>query len=71
MDCVLNVSVVKCRATLKEIFNKVHYDKEYVSVSRNGQDLVGIVPTEDVALLLVLDCMFGLDEVRQYLHDRA
>jgi prevent-host-death family protein len=58
------ISTVQARNRLAEIINRVAYAKERVILTRRGEELVAVVPVEDVRLLEDLEDRLDLDDAR-------
>jgi prevent-host-death family protein len=58
------ISTVQARNRLAEIINRVAYAKERVILTRRGEELVAVVPVEDVRLLEDLEDRLDLEDAR-------
>ena len=65
------ISEVAARATFAALVNRVAYGRERVMVTRRGQEVVALIPAEDVALLELLEGGFDLGAAKAALADRA
>ena len=58
------VNTVDARAQFSEIINRAAFGKERVTLTRRGNDIVAVVPIEDVKLLEALEDQIDLEEAR-------
>jgi prevent-host-death family protein len=58
------ISSVEARSQFADIINRAAYGKERVILTRRGQELVAVVPVEDVRLLEELEDRLDLEEAR-------
>jgi prevent-host-death family protein len=58
------VNTVNARAQFSEIINRAAFDKERVTLTRRGKEIVAVVPIEDVKLLEALEDKIDLEEAR-------
>jgi prevent-host-death family protein len=65
------ISTVQARNRLAEVINRVAYAKERVILTRRGQELVAVVPVEDVRLLEELEDRLDLEDARAALAETA
>jgi prevent-host-death family protein len=63
------ISEVAARATFGDLISRVAYGRERVMVTRRGEQVVALVPAEDVALLELLERKLDLREAREALAD--
>lgn len=58
------ISTVAARNQFAEIVNRAAYGRERIILTRRGQELVAIVPIEDVRMLEAVEDRLDLEEAR-------
>jgi prevent-host-death family protein len=64
-----SMSSVEARNRFANVINRVAYGKERVILTRRGEELVAVVPVEDVRLLEELQDRLDLEDARAALAD--
>jgi len=59
-----NMSTVEARNKFSNVINRVAFGKERVILTRRGEELVALIPAEDVHLLEALENQNDLEEAR-------
>lgn len=45
------IPVTEARAAISDVVNRVHYQKQYIVLTRQGKDIAAIIPIEDLPLI--------------------
>jgi prevent-host-death family protein len=64
-----HLSAAKVRSDFAEVVNQVAYGKDRVAVTRNGKEIVALVPIEDLELLRSLEDKVDLNDARSALKE--
>lgn len=64
-----NISTVEARNKFSNIINRVAFGKERVILTRRGEELVALIPAEDVFLLEAMENQFDLEDARAALKE--
>ena len=63
------VSTADARARFSEVINRAAFGKERLILTRQGKQIVAVVPIEDVKLLEALEDRIDLEEARATLSE--
>jgi prevent-host-death family protein len=64
-----NISTVEARNKFSNIINRVAFGKERVVLTRRGEELVALIPAEDVHLLEAIENQIDLADARAALKE--
>jgi prevent-host-death family protein len=64
-----NISTVEARSKFSNIINRVAFGKERVILTRRGEELVALIPAEDVHLLEAMENQIDLEDARAALKE--
>lgn len=64
-----NISTVEARNKFSNVVNRVAFGKERVILTRRGEELVALIPAEDVHLLEALENQIDLEDARAALKE--
>lgn len=62
-------STVEAREQLSTIINRAAFGKERIVLTRRGQELVAVVPIEDLELLRKLEDLIDVEDARAALEE--
>jgi antitoxin Phd len=61
------INVMEARKAFSKTVNRVAFGKERIILERRGEDVVAVVPVEDLAALEALEARGDLEEARRAL----
>jgi prevent-host-death family protein len=64
-----HISTVEARNKFSNIINRVAFGKERVILTRRGEEVVALIPAEDVRLLEALEDHLDLEDARAALKE--
>ena len=62
-----NMSIREARASFAKIVNETAFGKERFVLTRNGKNVVALVPVEDLEMIEAIEDKIDLDEARRRL----
>ncbi len=65
------ITTVKARAKFSDVVTKAAFEKERIVLTRNGKELVAVVPIEDVLLLEELENRADVRAARKALKEKG
>lgn len=68
-QAVAQISTVEARNKFSNIINRVAYGKERVVLTRRGEELVALIPAEEIHLLEALEIQIDLEDARAALKE--
>lgn len=68
---MITITAVRARAKFSDVVTKAAFEKERIVLTRNGKELVAVVPIEDVLLLEEMENRADVRAARKALHEKG